>query len=962
MTKPLISFFMILSFFFTGSLFAQEEAPWNFISHKACGVDRFLAEHPTFDGRGVVVFILDNGADVHVPGLLTTSEGKPKFVDAQDFTGEGDVELEKVELLVDGSVKSEDGETLLKGVNTLSLKAKEGDYHLGVLKEDQFQNSEFAGATGTTDVNDNGRSDDEFGILAFPVAGEEHWVVYIDSDGDGDLEGEKPLRNFRDKTDDKFYFHRARPDRQVKPFVLVANVFPGEEKVTFHYASGAHSTHVSGIVAGFRIDGQDGFNGIAPGAQLVSCKIGDCTLAGGATVRESVKKAFEHAKKFHREKKVPVVLNMSYGIGSELEGTTDIDRYVNRLLLENPGMFFCTSAGNEGPGISTVGTPAASHMAYSVGAVMAKDVARNVYNAELPGHRLLHFSSRGGELDKPDFIAPGACLSSVPRWLARSRMWGTSMASPYAAGSVALLLSAAMQEFPGVEVTSHMVRRALENSARSLDLCGPLDEGRGMIDLPGAWEMLKEYCERERARPDPVLAYDIETFCPEGAQGKARAAYWRSVYRPGEKEKQTFRIKALFVPDTPAQVIDEFARKFILKSESPLLELIPDSVMLRKDGAAAVTLTYDQELLEEPGPHTARISAYEGEVRPENRAFDLLNTVIVPYTFGPKNDYALHFMNKTVQPLEVHRYYLAVPPGAGSMEIKMTAVNKEFALARMELCDPEGRTQASLRGLDTRRGVLDAGTRVKGGDLVPGVWELLVYGDYTSGAPSRYNVSAAFFGIQVLEAPPMSLDYKPGGAPKGTARIVNRFNKAVWTDAAGEVWGYSRKRKVEMKDKDTWSYTFGLDEGIEKVRFKVAMSPKHYGLFTDFAINIMDGGGEAVVKEGLSYKFTEFEFENPGGGGKYTLEMVAGYTHAKKAPFDFELTEEFVYLDPVPMTLSSDISKRAVILIPDIPVTLKYALESPPPVAPKGFATTGTVTLTEQGTDIEAFEFDVRAK
>ncbi|MBU0755697.1 MAG: S8 family serine peptidase, partial [Planctomycetes bacterium] len=894
-----------------------EESPFNYISLKACGVDRFLEEHPTWDGRGVVVFVLDNGADVDVPGLQTTSEGKPKFIDARDFTGEGEIELSLVEMSAEGSVQTESGDLKLTGLNRLILEADQNQYYLGVLEEKRFKNSEFAGLAGSTDINDNGRENDVFGVLAFPVEREDRWVVLVDTDQDGEIDDEQAMGEFKDRTGDKLYFHRRLPDQQKKPFTLVVHFLPDEKKVQFHYADGAHSTHVSGIAAGYRIDGQDGYNGVAPGAQLVSLKIGDCTLAGGATVRESMKKAYEFARDYHKEHEVPVVLNMSYGIGSELEGSTDIDRFVDDLLLNHPGMILCTSAGNEGPGISTVGTPAASFMALSVGAVLAEDVARNVYNSELGGHRVLHFSSRGGETDKPDFVAPGACLSTVPRWRAGARMWGTSMASPYAAGVTALLVSAAMQEYPGVEINSTMIRRALQNSAKPLEFCNDLDQGRGMIDLPAAWAMLETYLKQAKNSNDPVLAYDIETFCPEGADGKARAAYWRSTYRPGAEEKQEFTVKALFKPDTPAMTIDEFFRKYTLASDAPFINLIPESLPLRKDGGATVSLTYDPDVLKAPGIYTGRVTAYEGAAEPVNRVFDLLNTVIVPHTFGPENGYALAVTPRTIEPLEVHHYYLAVPAGASAMRIRAEIPENRFALARIELFDPEGRSHTFLPGLDSVNGEQDAELLVHGDDLEPGIWELTVFADYRGGHPSHYQATVVFFGVEVLDNPALELDYAPGKTPTGSLKVMNRFNKAVWATATGKMWGYSRTRRVEIKDQETWRYDFSVDAGIKGVRFKLTMSPEDYGLFTDFAINIKDGSGNTLAKEGLSYRSAEIDFLNPGDAGTYTFEIVAGYTHGEKTPFSFELKEEFILEDSIALSVSTPGADRFIPLIPD---------------------------------------------
>src|SRR3712207_25927 len=60
------------------------------------GADRFVQEHSTYDGRGVLIAILDTGTDPGVPGLVTTSTGDPKIVDVRDFSGEGRVALRRV--------------------------------------------------------------------------------------------------------------------------------------------------------------------------------------------------------------------------------------------------------------------------------------------------------------------------------------------------------------------------------------------------------------------------------------------------------------------------------------------------------------------------------------------------------------------------------------------------------------------------------------------------------------------------------------------------------------------------------------------------------------------------------------------------------------------------------------------------------------------------------------------------
>src|SRR5256886_10464447 len=71
---------------------------------KSTGVDQFRAKRPTYDGRGVLIGILDTGVDPGVDGLITTSTGASKIVELRDFSDEGRVALSPVTPSGDGTV------------------------------------------------------------------------------------------------------------------------------------------------------------------------------------------------------------------------------------------------------------------------------------------------------------------------------------------------------------------------------------------------------------------------------------------------------------------------------------------------------------------------------------------------------------------------------------------------------------------------------------------------------------------------------------------------------------------------------------------------------------------------------------------------------------------------------------------------------------------------------------------
>ena len=89
-----------------------------------------------------------------------------------------------------------------------------------------------------------------------------------------------------------------------------------------------------------------------------------------------------------------MVCNLSYGVDSTIESNSDIDKFMEKHLRKNPYLVFCTSGGNDGPGLSTVGTPAAADQAIAVAALLAADSARDVQGFNIDNAVVTVFNSR----------------------------------------------------------------------------------------------------------------------------------------------------------------------------------------------------------------------------------------------------------------------------------------------------------------------------------------------------------------------------------------------------------------------------------------------------------------------------------------------------------------------------------------------------------------------------------------
>ncbi|MDO5712275.1 MAG: S8 family serine peptidase, partial [Micrococcales bacterium] len=464
------------------------------------GAVAFKKANPSFDGRDVTIGVLDTGVDLAQPALQTTSTGERKIIDwfsATDPLLEGDGTWRPMLSRVKGP-KAEYGGAAWR------LPAGAGaDYAMNVFRESVTAGEgDYKG-----DVNRDGDTTDVWGVL-YDYATNDVWV---DLNQNHDFTDETPMRPYREKfqvghfgTDNPKtavveqvpFTVEFRKDVDLTPAGLAGKT---ADFVNIGIVSGSHGTHVAGIAAGHKLFGS--MDGAAPGARIVSAKA--CLLAGGCT---SVALS-EGMIELVANRKVDVVNLSIGGLPAHNDGDNVRARLYDRLI-DTYGVQMFVSAGNEGPGVNTIGDPSVAPSVVSVGAAASKNTWKANYGADVTAPLWVqNYSSRGPAEDggfKPNLLAPGSAISTIPSWAVAPSLPtvsyklppgyamfnGTSMAAPEATGAAALLLSGARA---GDEsVLPRQLRESLYTTSKFIPGLAVAAQGTGMMDIVGAWELLKK--------------------------------------------------------------------------------------------------------------------------------------------------------------------------------------------------------------------------------------------------------------------------------------------------------------------------------------------------------------------------------------------------------------------------------------------------------------------------------------
>jgi minor extracellular serine protease Vpr len=174
--------------------------------------------------------------------------------------------------------------------------------------------------------------------------------------------------------------------------VIVAKVFSQNPKLSAE-AVDSHGTHVAGTVAGkagTRHELSDKtMSGVAPGAYLGNYNVfpGDIENAKSVFIAKAVEEAVEDGMD---------VLNLSLG-GTPHKGADLLDRTVNSAV--DAGVVVAISAGNEGPGNYTVGSPGTAEKVITVAATTnSRTFAMTLESATFREPTIATTGTQGGEV------------------------------------------------------------------------------------------------------------------------------------------------------------------------------------------------------------------------------------------------------------------------------------------------------------------------------------------------------------------------------------------------------------------------------------------------------------------------------------------------------------------------------------------------------------------------------------
>ncbi|OQR76824.1 tripeptidyl-peptidase 2-like [Tropilaelaps mercedesae] len=656
------------------------------------GAQAFLSKYPTYDGRGIVIAIFDSGVDPRATGLQTTTDGKPKVIQLLDGSGAGDVDMRT-------QVTPENG--VITGISGRKLQIPEswtnpsGKYRIGLKPafdlypeqlKDRMQKdykeknwSTFLQPTlaevtrklqqfEVESRNEKAQKEELEARVEVLLKMEKNyvdlgpvydcvlwhngnqWQAVIDTTEEGALDKCEVVGPYAET----LYTSMLLPEDNLSYSV---NVYDGGDILEIVTNTCAHGTHVASIAAAYVPD-NPARNGVAPGAQIISVQLSDArvgTMETGTGLCRAMAIVMKHDVD---------VINMSYGEDSKWCRGRIWELFEEMINKRNVTML--VSVGNRGPALSTTMTPPTQN-AIGVGAVVTPHMMEAEYSLREKCPTIgYNWTSRGPAIDGRQGVnicAPGAAITSVPKYLLQGSqlMNGTSMASPNAAGVVALLTSAMKQN--EMQISPYLIKRALENSSLKFASYDPFTHGQGLVQVERAWEWL----QAAKSEKENLLRFEIK------AGQTMRGVYLREPSETSTPQIKAIRIQPVFLDEKQVahDLKTSYDQNFTFACDASWVNTPSMLNMMYQERTLLIKV--DPSSLAEGMAHFTQIEAFESGKPEKGPVFRVPVTVIKPEKLPANTNTRSDRI--VLRPGVPNRYFLSVPSGATWCLIKLKSLD-----------------------------------------------------------------------------------------------------------------------------------------------------------------------------------------------------------------------------------------------------------------------------------------------
>lgn len=459
-----------------------------YLARKEFAIEALEKIHPQADGRGVIIGVIDDGISPHQKGFQFTTTGDRKL-------------LEK------GSNSSS---------TTYPLHRAGDIYQTTITERKSFK--------GLIDLNRDNQMKDFKASVSLDGK-----VICLDLNINEIFEENECRGEF--STTGEYFLLPTAPNEvlvaEVNLTDLTLKVFQSEK------SGDSHGEGVASVMSGYQMGGVKGFNGVAPGSQILDYDLSQASHL--ATETEYTLGTFLLAIDWLASRGAKVI-NVSYSLYYTSARTQEFMASALDDLVRKYNVILSFSAGNNGPGLGSLNRrliyPASTLVA---GAYLSKELDERVHGVTgLPDEgRMVYYSSLGPGANGagPLLIAPLSNLAYASPNDGLRGFSGTSSASPALAGAATILISAILQE--GLPYDAITAVHALRLSGRQIKGEPFIAQGYGLPQLDQALKIYRQL----------VSGKDFNYLDVSVNQGSLDGANAHGIFiRRSQQEHETYRI------------------------------------------------------------------------------------------------------------------------------------------------------------------------------------------------------------------------------------------------------------------------------------------------------------------------------------------------------------------------------------------------------------------------------------